>query len=562
MGGCRARIFHVNDVYVLDNLPALKTAVAVESGDLPRSNVITTLAGDFLGPSLLSSLDHGVSMVDMMNRVPVDAVCFGNHESDVPYLSLKRRIEEFNGVWLNSNMPGWGKDPDANEPECPHHHVFNLEGGRSLVMLGLNVGGGENASLYRDGALGGHAAGIVPVLDAVDDAVAIAKADCPDADAIVPLTHQDMPDDLALARKGHFPLILGGHDHGEFDESVDGCVVLKAGEDAKNVVIVDLYWPEDAPRGTPPQITVAKKRLAPPKQKKGEPPVEWTPTYVPCPEASAAAKRWLEPAKELEVATLTKIISDPPLSSVGVRSGVSSMATLLATAMRDVVGADAAFMNSGGVRAKRVYTDGTITYADLNAECPFPSSNVVIKVVGAAMSEALSSSRTNWPEQDADSFQCDEGIEVDAGHRIVTVKGEPFDPERMYSLLVDAYMVTVNPVLKKYAAENPHLIPPDDAGSPALPILVKHFCDKAWRALSDGDGDGDVTREEVDAFFDDADVDHDGSLDETEVLSMLSTRLPHAASRVVAHQMLAIADRNQDGKVSKEELVDIMLTRM
>ena len=64
------------------------------------------------------------------------------------------------------------------------------------------------------------------------------------------------------------------------------------------------------------------------------------------------------------------------------------------------------------------------------------------------------------------------------------------------------------------------------------------------------------------AFFDDADVDHDGSLDEAEVLSMLSARLPHAASRVVAHQMLAIADRNQDGKVSKEELVDIMLTRM
>jgi hypothetical protein len=29
--GCRARIFHVNDVYVLDNLPALKTCVAQES---------------------------------------------------------------------------------------------------------------------------------------------------------------------------------------------------------------------------------------------------------------------------------------------------------------------------------------------------------------------------------------------------------------------------------------------------------------------------------------------------------------------------------------------------
>lgn len=29
--GCRARIFHVNDIYVLDHLPALKTCVAKES---------------------------------------------------------------------------------------------------------------------------------------------------------------------------------------------------------------------------------------------------------------------------------------------------------------------------------------------------------------------------------------------------------------------------------------------------------------------------------------------------------------------------------------------------
>ena len=192
------KIFSVNDVYELDKLAMMKTCIDT----LRTDNTVVLLQGDFLAPSLLSSLDKGKGMVDTMNAIGVQYVCLGNHESDVPYLSLKRRIEEFNGVWLNSNMPGWGKDPDANEPECPHHHVFNLEGGRSLVMLGLNVGGGENASLYRDGALGGHAAGIVPVLDAVDDAVAIAKTECPDADAIVPLTHQDMPDDLALARKG------------------------------------------------------------------------------------------------------------------------------------------------------------------------------------------------------------------------------------------------------------------------------------------------------------------------------------------------------------------------
>jgi len=28
-------------------------------------------------------------------------------------------------------------------------------------------------------------------------------------------------------------------------------------------------------------------------------------------------------------------------------------------------------------------TEGPITYADLNAECPFPSSNIVIKIKGS-----------------------------------------------------------------------------------------------------------------------------------------------------------------------------------
>ena len=44
----------------------------------------------------------------------------------------------------------------------------------------------------RPSARGGHAAGIIPVLEAVDGAVAATKAAYPDADCIIPLTHQDM----------------------------------------------------------------------------------------------------------------------------------------------------------------------------------------------------------------------------------------------------------------------------------------------------------------------------------------------------------------------------------
>jgi 2',3'-cyclic-nucleotide 2'-phosphodiesterase (5'-nucleotidase family) len=76
------RIVHINDVYELDNLPRLKTLVERCSVGCP--NLITTLAGDFLAPSCLSSLDSGKGMIKVMNSIPITHVCFGNHENDVP----------------------------------------------------------------------------------------------------------------------------------------------------------------------------------------------------------------------------------------------------------------------------------------------------------------------------------------------------------------------------------------------------------------------------------------------------------------------------------------------
>ena len=225
-------------------------------------------------------------------------------------------------------------------------------------------------------------------------------------------------------------------------------------------------------------------------------------------------------------------------------------------------------LHVGGVRAKKTYTEGPITYADLNAECPFPSSNIVVKIRGREMSDALAQSRGAWlaeggPQEDADAFQHDDGITVNPDtHEILTVRGKPFDPEATYALMVDAYMVTVNPVLKRWAAEHPELIPPDDAGRPALPILVQYFCDKAWRSITDKDGDGNLEKSEIDSFFDEADKNGDGVIDETEVLAVLRKRLGYMASGVVARQMLSIADVDQNGKVSKSELCGILLTKV
>ena len=73
----------------------------------------------------------------------------------------------------------------------PDNHLIQLDGGRSVALLGLCCGGGKSASLYREGAFNGHAAKITPVLDAVDDAVARAKSAYPKVDCVISLELHD-----------------------------------------------------------------------------------------------------------------------------------------------------------------------------------------------------------------------------------------------------------------------------------------------------------------------------------------------------------------------------------
>merc|ERR1719198_749563 len=76
-------------------------------------------------------------------------------------------------------------------------------------------------------------------------------------DAIVPMTHQGMADDLKLLEDNkEFPLIIGGHDHDVMLPKIsDGRYVIKAGMDAKFYVVIDMYWSGNgAPQMSPPRL--------------------------------------------------------------------------------------------------------------------------------------------------------------------------------------------------------------------------------------------------------------------------------------------------------------------
>lgn len=81
--GPALRVICINDVYTLEHLPRLKNLVQHHTVTRPADRLLVTLAGDFIAPSILSSLDKGAGMIDCLNAIPITHVMFGNHEDDV-----------------------------------------------------------------------------------------------------------------------------------------------------------------------------------------------------------------------------------------------------------------------------------------------------------------------------------------------------------------------------------------------------------------------------------------------------------------------------------------------
>lgn len=571
---CRLRLIFISDVYKLDNLPAVKTLVAAESAGFPATNVVTALPGDFLAPSLLSSLDGGYSMIKAMNHIPIDLVCFGNHDgNDIPYAKLAHRIEEFKGQWLNSNMPGF-------VPELPANKLYSLTGedgtvgARKVAFLGFLLGGENFKSMYRPDAFGGAHKSMVPVVEAARSAADACHEQYTSLDEVIPLTHQDMADDRILADMGLFPVILGGHDHEQMSEvsSKTGCVILKPGQDATHAAIVDLVWYSSEPQAKP-VVSFQFKAVT---------------DYKADPELADVVYQASAPVRELESATLYAVPPGETLSSKRARFQDCSLARMMATAVRECIGCDGVIINSGTVRGDRDYTDG-ISYGDIKRECPFQSVIIVVTMPFSILKKAVRLSRQKWwdveagqPRKEAASaLQTDEGMEV-LDHVPVSIRSDRnIEDDDLFRIGCDTYVLGRNQIFQEYRQNFPERFPPDDAGRPLDTILVEYFCAMLWSTLIEAASEQVMSQASICAFkrrakdesldmrvtqsavgFSDSvhrifelfDQDKKGRITAIELQRVLRMALgPKLSSRIVAEQLLQMADAT-DGSISEPEL--------
>lgn len=459
------RIISINDIYTLENLPRLATLIRAQR----TSDAIVIIAGDFVGPSLLSSLDAGRGMIECLNALGVDYAILGNHEDDISPAELHRRVEEFRGTWISTNVDF--------DPAMPREVVVG-----DVVLIGVVM---DDPAMYKGPAFGG-----APVRSAHDDALAAVRGR-----KVVAITHQDIAQDRALAASGAFALIVGGHEHVPFVEQVGDTWVVKAGADGTAAVVTDL--------GREPRLVAIAG-------------------YDEDPVVRALVDRHMQKVRELAEATL---VERAALSSVGTRVRQTSLGTLLCIRMRDAMHADVAVLNGGAIRASRDYPD-RFTYGDLEAEVPFDNELVVVAMPGAVIKAAIAASRSHAPQESGGFLQCccdPDSLDDARSYRLALVRNL-FDGMDHNQPLID------------FAKTNP--IPAVGSGRDIKHVLAEAFAIELWKRLGG---------------FDQIDANHDGVLEESEVLAALARISPHAPSHVIGHLMMHALDRDGDDLIERDE---------
>ena len=532
--GIWLRIIQINDVYELDNFPNLSTLIQQLDVTKGPDKTLIVCAGDFLAPSLLSSIDKGAGMVDCLEAVGVTHVCLGNHENDVGGDALKERVRTSKFTWINTNIPTLNDVLGVNT--IPHDIVIVSNGTttKNVGMLGLLT---HDPSLYFPHSFGG--ATIEPIIPFTESYMAQFRSQV-DVDVMIAMTHQSITEDRAFCTHfgGEiFPLVMGGHDHEPFDEVVRGARIIKAGSDAEKAAVIDLHW-DDETSDAAPTISV---QILP------------TSDFAPDPMVAKKVQAHLKILQELERSQLFALRNwKPPcgndFSTANNRLGPSTGSAALATMLRMGMRAHCAIMNAGSIRGGKAYDPDTFFFwSDLKAEIPFPTGMVACYMPGHVLEATIRHSRQGARQNPPVSYGgylhvCNNIQYNDETQCIETIGKSPFRPESDYltALPMEFFRGIDNhePLLKWAKETGVDLTL--DSEIPAKMVLVEIFSAMVWLHLGS---------------FEDIDRDGDGVLSRAEVKARAAVIYGTEGADLVVDNIMAVADINGDGTITPLEMM-------
>jgi 5'-nucleotidase / UDP-sugar diphosphatase len=400
-----------------------KVAAVFAAERKSRQNVVTVHAGDAISPSLMSGLDRGAHMIDLLNGLDLDVFVPGNHEYDFgPDVFRKRMAEARFPIFAANLADAAGKALPAIRGD----YLYEADGVK-FGIIGLTAEDSVTRSSPGDLEFS-------PSLKvALDRAAKLRKAG---ADFIVLAAHAPRHVDEVLRRESGADLILSGDDH-DLLLGFDGkTAFLEAMQDGYYVGAIDL------------EVTIGEKD--------GKRRLRWWPNFRLIDTAAVTP----DPAMAARVAVYEERLSkelDHPVAALAaemdsrnamMRGGEAAIGNLFADAVRERLAADAALLNGGGFRGNKLYhAPGTITRRDVLAELPFGNKAYLLAITGRDLKAALEQGLAR-AENLTGAFPQVSGMKIRAdlskpvGRRLVRLEiaGEPVDDSRTYRLATNDFL--------------------------------------------------------------------------------------------------------------------------
>lgn len=379
-------------------------------------HTIFLLAGDLLTGTSYSTVFRGSMGVELLNAMNLTAMAVGNHEFDYGIDNLIKNLKpRMNFPLLSANiLDDQGKLLFQKSTRLSFENNFN-----SLVIIGLTSPQTPVMSSPKN----------VFGLTFEDPVLSVNKAisDIPPNCLVIALTHLGLKmDKLLAASSPGINVIIGGHSHTRVDSpiKIGETIICQAGAYA------DLLGRLDVDFRNGKIVSYAGK-------------------LIPLGETVREAdgiRSLIEKFKESMSPELERPLGFNQAQLDASRREVrgdapNKLAVLIASLVADRVGADAALVNSGSIRAGM--GKGKVTLNDIYKILPFDDTVVKLQLTGADL-EAILQTSAQLPDGSGGKLQIYGIVTKRVGDSIelLEVNGRPFEASENYSVAVGEFLAS------------------------------------------------------------------------------------------------------------------------
>ncbi|HEU4698991.1 MAG TPA: 5'-nucleotidase C-terminal domain-containing protein [Gemmatimonadales bacterium] len=383
-------------------------------------------AGDQMQGTLISSTSRGRTTVAAFNALGLDAAALGNHDFDWSVDTLRARMREASYPWLGANVVD---SATGRRPVWVTPWKLVTVGGLKVALVGYVTP--ETNRIVKRAALGAvrvdsGVAAIRGVLDTV-------RAAHPDLTIVI--AHEGARCDTAGACKGAIlglarelaqepgprpvDLIVAGHAHWLLDMQVAGIPIVEPRNNGMALGVIDFVRGRAGLEARPRVLTV------------------WTDSVRADTALAAQVERWQAPIDAMTRRVVARVAlplnRDEPQYPLG---------NLIADARRNVLRADAALVNNGGIRAD--LPAGPVTYGQLFQVQPFGNELVTVTLTGAELKRMLERVlAAGEPDEHVAGIVVRWDSTAPAGQRVRGVRftdGRVLKDKARYTLATDDYL--------------------------------------------------------------------------------------------------------------------------